>query len=170
MAGSIQVSVDIGEVQAMFERLSKIGTVETKEIRAVIRKAAMPIRRSAKSIAPVNKRIVNTLHATVRKHYQGGKFKLKAQIHAPGNLRKSISIIPGKKNKLMFYVGAAVGKSKAFSALYSKFLIMGFHPHGGKTFVQPNPFMDRAKAQSWDESISILSTGLWNIIKRESEK
>ena len=182
MSDNITVTVDIKEVQAMFARLAEIGTVKTSEIKSVVRKAAAPIRSAAKSVAPVNKKNVNTIHATIRQHYGGGKFTLKAQMHAPGNLRRSISVWFSKKNKnsLIAYVGAAIGKSKAYSAPYSKFIILGFKTRrgagksmsklGAKARVLPNPFMNRAETMAWDQSISILSTGLWNIIKRESEK
>lgn len=168
-SSSVTVSVDVKEVQAMFVRLSEIGTVKTKEIKAVVRKAALPIKAAAKAEVPVNKKTVNTLHATVRRHYRGGKFKLKVQIHEPGNLRKSIYIFNSRVNKLLVYIGNMTGRSKSYSAPYGRLIHFGFRA-GGKTHVQPNPFMDRAYERSWDNSISVLSSGLWAIIKRESEK
>jgi HK97 gp10 family phage protein len=162
------VDVDTREVQAMFDRLAKAGATP-KDIQPILRKAATPLRQEARSKAPVNKSTVNTLHATVRRHYSGGKVRLKVQIHAPGNLRKSIAIFKSKRNKFILYVGNLVGRSATNDGWYGRLVHAGFKA-GGKTSVMPKPFMDQAFSAKSSEVLNIITKGLLDLINKYENK
>lgn len=161
---SFWVDVDTSEVQAMFTRLAKAGATP-KEIQPILRKAATPLRDDAKSKTPVNQRNVNTLHAVARKHYGGGKFSIKVQIHKPGNLRRSVAIFRSKRNQFVLYVGNIVGRKAANDGWYGRLIHTGFKA-GGKTSVAPNPFMDKAFEAKSSQVIEIIKSGLLALIEK----
>jgi len=165
---SFWVDVDTSEVQAMFDRLAKAGATP-KDIQPILRKAATPLRDDAKAKTPVNNRTVNTLHAIARKHYRGGKFSIKVQIHKPGNLRRSVAIFKSKRNKFILYVGNIVGRKAANDGWYGRLIHSGFKA-GGKTSVAPNPFMDKAFESKSGQVLEILKDGLLELIEKYENK
>jgi HK97 gp10 family phage protein len=165
---SFWVDVDTREVEAMFKRLALAGSTP-KDIQPILRKAAIPLRQQAKSETPVNNNSNGAIQATARRHYQGGKFKIKVQIHKPGNLRRSIAIFTSKRNKFILYVGNLTGRSKTYDGWYGRLIHSGFKA-GGKTTVAPNPFMDKAFSKKSGEVLNIITTGLLNLINKAENK
>lgn len=163
------IDVEMRGVQEMFTRLSKAGA-KTKDIQPILRKAALPLKQEAKLTAPKNEKNINTIHATVRKHYGGGKVKLKTQIHAPGNLRRSIDIFKSKKTGSLLFVGNLVGRSARYDGWYGRLITFGFKPGKKGTTVKPNDFMGRSVNRRGSEVLSRLTDGLMALIEKYENK
>lgn len=107
--------------------------VKKREVLKILGQAANPTVKAARSQAPVSN----------KPHWQAGKRTKK--LIQPGNLRKSIGKIRGKRGSAkvnaVLYVGPR-SKGRKNDGWY------GAMVHGGTVKQQANPFMDRAYNQT----------------------
>jgi len=152
--------VEIEGFAELRDKLQKLGNDKAMlaEMRGVLRKVAQSTVKAARQQAPVAK----------RPHWIGGKRSKKKL--APGNLKKSIGVITGKKGSAksnpVVYVGPRVKGS--FMGFYGAMVHDGHNVYregfkrkhssssrakahnasGAKTRTRANPFMERAYSQT----------------------
>ncbi len=107
--------------------------VKKREVLKILGQAANPTVKAARTQAPQSK----------KQHVQAGKRTYK--IVQPGNLKKSIGKIKGKRGgakvNAVLYVGPR-SKGRKHDGFYGAFV------HGGTKLQKENKFMDRAYAQT----------------------
>lgn len=142
------IKVDIEGFDRLIAQLKKLGDDKDKkpEVLLILRQIAKPTLSAAKSIVPVSK----------RKHIARGS------VIEPGNLRKSLGMITGKKTiNPTVYVGPRVKGS--FKGWYGHFVhdgvniyrtgfkrkrTRGANAGGVKSRTQANPFLTKAYNQT----------------------
>jgi len=121
-----------------FDRLQKQikkldDRVKRREVLKILGQVANPTVKAARKQAPISK----------KPHVQAGKRTYK--VIQPGNLRKSIGKIRGKRGSAkvnaVLYVGPRA-KGRKHDGWYGAFV------HGGTKLQSANPFMDRAYNQT----------------------
>lgn len=127
--------VEIQGFTELNQKLKSLGNdkVKRREMLKVLGQVANPTVKAARNQAPQSK----------KPHLISGKRTRK--IIEPGNLKKSIGKITGKrglgKTNAVLYVGPR-SKGRKNDGWYGAFV------HGGTKHQQPNKFMDRAYAQT----------------------
>lgn len=127
--------VEIKGFPELQRKLKQLGNdkIKKREMLKVLRQVAKPTVKAARNQAPISS----------KPHVQAGKRTYK--IIEPGNLKKSIGNITGKrglgKQNAVLYVGPR-SKGKKYDGWYGAFV------HGGTKKITANPFMDRAFNQT----------------------
>lgn len=131
MAKSLIEIEGFDRLQAQIQKLDD--KVKRREVLKILGQVANPTVKAARTQAPKSK----------KPHVQSGKRTYK--VIQPGNLKKSIGKITGKRGKAkvnaILYVGPR-SKGRKNDGWYGAFV------HGGTVKQKSNPFMDRAYNQT----------------------
>lgn len=131
MAKSLVEIEGFDRLQAKIQKLDD--RVKRREVLKILGQVANPTVKAARTQAPKSK----------KPHVQAGSRTYK--IIQPGNLKKSIGKIRGKRGSAkvnaVLYVGPRA-KGRKNDGWYGAFV------HGGTKKQTPNPFMDRAYSQT----------------------
>lgn len=159
-----QLSADIKKVLATLDKLPKELRGEVRK--AILEKAAQPLIDAAKANAPQSD----------QEHFDYGKQGPNAQPtkYYPGNLKKSIRIIPYKKS-FSVYVGPKVlkrgGKAKAYgrnernvNAFYAGFVEFGTSRSAARPYMRPA--FDQSKAQV----LAIAAREMQKVVRQYEQK
>jgi len=131
MAKSLIEIEGFDRLQTQIQKLDD--KVKRREVLKILGQVANPTVKAARTQAPKSK----------KPHVQAGKRTYK--VIQPGNLKKSIGKITGKRGNAkvnaVLYVGPR-SKGRKNDGWYGAFV------HGGTVKQSPNPFMDRAYNQT----------------------
>lgn len=137
------------EVDVLIRKLRKIGGQTKRQSKAALRKGARPIVAAAKANAP-------TSSATHYRYKNGQKIE-----YTPGNLRRSIQVLPLRKTESVFVGPKLNGVS-----------VDGYYAHWvefGTINQPPQPFMRPAAAQSGKTALSIAAQDLKRYILKNAQ-
>ena len=132
--------------------------LKKREMLKVLRIVAKPTVAAARSQAPVG--------VKAHKRYSKKDGAVLGR-YLPGNLKKSIGNITGKRglgrNNAVIYVGAR-SKGKKYDGYYAGMV------HGGTKYQSANPFMDRAYNQTKGLVTADAEINIAKLIQRQIDK
>jgi hypothetical protein len=158
-------SFKVEGIEELVAKLTKIG--DPKKTRStllkLLRKQARPIVQAARQEAPVGDK--------EHKRYLNGQV---VASYKPGNLAKSIQVIPGKKGSArvnpIVYIGPRAGKKSTYDGYYGHIVHYDNARSKARVVVPGNPFMDRAWKAVGNSSTEATRQQVAKVIQKEIDR
>jgi HK97 gp10 family phage protein len=148
------------EVNEAIRKLQKVSDRVKADSNTALRAGAKPIVSTAKSLAPRSK----------EEHYRY-KDGRKVATYYPGNLRRSIRVLPLRKTKSAVIIGPKLARSSGGPAegQFSGNRVDGYYAHFvefGSLTIPPKPYMRPAATQAGPAGLRIAVTELKKAIDK----
>lgn len=171
-----ETRIDLAEVADVVKRLNEVAKdMSLSKRRAILRRAAGPVRQRSISLAPRSKRVhyrYSTPKIIKGKRAKRGTATAYRIAYHPGNLKKSLQVLTFNRDRAGVYVGPKFGKGdgkdrgrtiKTADGYYAQMVYGSAASFGGRV-------TDAALNLSRRQVITIIEDGLKKIVQQTKQK